>query len=542
MNRIFTFSSILLMLVLLVPVSAQSNLNKDFFDPKSIQEITLSFRSEKWRFQLDSLRYNGNGMLPADLKVNGASLGRVGVRIRESGGFQPGNQRNNLHIQLDYAAPNQQLQGYRSIRLSCALRDPSLVREMLATDIASKFMPAPKTNYANLSVNGQYYGLMVNVEPYEAPFFERYFQSSTGTFYYCPAIRKDTLVKAGCLNGGFGTLQLERTESCYGDNFMLVQGNSWRELAELSRILNQAPAQIESILDVDRTLWMLAFNNVLVNLYSYSGGKSTGYYLYRDADGRFTPLISDYNFTFGTYKSTGRGSDLSLLQLQQMDPLLNADNTLKPLVNKLLANPYYKKVYLAHLRTLLFSEILNGAYENKAKQWQELIKPAVLNDANKAYSSTDFDRSLIASVGRTIQVPGIVELMNERARFLKRHVELATLPPTVTEVKARHRDKYAANALEDFQINAKIGEYANKVILYYRYNAREPFRSAQMQDDGQHHDEKAGDLIYGVSLKPAGAGNRIEYYIQAENVRAIAYSPERYMFERHVATLEEINK
>lgn len=542
MNRIFTYLITCFALGTFTHLPAQSGSKKDFFDPQSIQEVNLTFKSERWRFLLDSLRFNGDKMLPADLKVNGASLGQVGVRIRESGGFQTGNQRNNLHIQLDYASPSQQLQGYRTIRLSSALRDPSLVREVLSTDIARKFMPAPKANYANLMVNGKYYGLMVNMEPFEAPFFERYFESSAGNLYYCPAIRKDTLIKAGCLNGGFGTLQVEKSESCYADNFIVQQGGGLRELAELSRILNQNPAQIETVLDVDRTLWMLAFNNVLVNLYSYSGGKSTGYYLYRDADGRFTPLIGDYNFTFGSYKQTGRGSDLTLLQLQQMDPMLNADNTLKPLLNKLLSNPYYTKVYLAHLRSILFSELLTGAYETKAKQWQELIKTSLVNDANKAYSSTDFERSLIATIGRTIQVPGIVELMNERVRFLKRHAALAVLPPTVAEVKARHRDRYAANALDDFQINAKIGEFATKVTVYYRYNPRESFKAALMHDDGQHNDEKAGDSIYGVSLKPAGAGNRIEYYIQAENVKAIAYSPERYMFERHAATLEEINK
>jgi hypothetical protein len=541
MNKIFTFLLIVAVSGL-TQLKAQSGNNKDFFDPQSIQELQLNFKSDNWRFLLDSLRYNGDGLLKADLKINGTVLGQVGVRIRESGGFQPGNQRNNLHIQLDYVSSNQQLQGYRTIRLSSALRDPSLVREVLSTEIARKFMPAPKANYANLTVNGKYYGLMVNMEPFEVPFFERYFQSGNGTFYYCPAMRKDSVVKAGCLNGGFGTLQLEKTEPCYADNFQLVQGNGYRELLEFSRVLNQNPAQLETILDVDRTLWMLAFNNVLVNLYSYSGGKSTGYYLYKDADGRFTPLVGDFNFTFGSYKNTGKGSDLTLLQLQQMDPLLNADNTLKPLLNKLLSNELYAKVYLSHLRSILFSELLTGAYETRAKQLQEMIKPALAVDANKAYSNTDFDRSLIATIGRVTQIPGIVELMNERVRNLKRHATLAVLPPAVSEVKVKHRDKYAANALDEFQISIKITEFASKVTVFYRYNNRDAFKAVAMNDDGQHNDEKANDAIYGVSIKAGASNNRIEYYIQAENVKAISYSPERYMFERHSATLEEINK
>jgi len=542
MNRIFTFLLFTVAVSGLTQLNAQSGNNKDFFDPQTIQEIQLTFKSDNWRFLMDSLRYNGDGLLKGDLKVNGTVFGQVGVRIRESGGFQPGNQRNNLHIQLDHVSGNQQLHGYHTIRLSSALRDPSLVREVLSTEIARKFMPAPKANYANLTINGKYYGLMVNLEPFEAPFFERHFQASNGTFYYCPAIRKDSISKAGCLNGGFGTLQVEKTESCYADNFLVFQGNGYRDLAEFSKILTQSPAQIESVLDVDRTLWMLAFNNVLVNLYSYSGGKSTGYYLYRDADGRFTPLIGDFNFTFGSFKNTGRGSDLSLLQLQQLDPLLNADNSLKPLLNKLLANEHYSKVYLSHLRTILFSELLTGAYETRAKQLQEQIKPALAVDANKAYSNTDFDRSLIATIGRVTQIPGIVELMNERVRFLKRTPSLAVLPPVVSEVKVKHRDKYAASALDEFQLSTKISEFATKVTVFYRFSKSESFKAASMFDDGQHNDEKVNDAIYGVNIKTGTGNSRIEYYIQAENIKAISYSPERYMFERHSATLEEINK
>ncbi|MBK7338404.1 MAG: CotH kinase family protein [Saprospirales bacterium] len=46
-------------------------------------------------------------------------------------------------------------------------------------------------------------------------------------------------------------------------------------------------------------LWMLAINNVLVNLDSYVGGFAQNYYLYRDSTGIFHPVIWDLNLALG---------------------------------------------------------------------------------------------------------------------------------------------------------------------------------------------------------------------------------------------------
>jgi len=42
------------------------------------------------------------------------------------------------------------------------------------------------------------------------------------------------------------------------------------------------------VLNVDRTLWMLAFNNTIANLSSYSGQQSQNFYLYKDQYGQIT--------------------------------------------------------------------------------------------------------------------------------------------------------------------------------------------------------------------------------------------------------------
>jgi len=55
-------------------------------------------------------------------------------------------------------------------------------------------------------------------------------------------------------------------------------------------VLNEDPGNIETVLNVDRTLWMHAFNYVLINFDSYIG-YAQNYYIYEDINGRFNPEV-----------------------------------------------------------------------------------------------------------------------------------------------------------------------------------------------------------------------------------------------------------
>lgn len=522
-----------------LPIWGQTD---DFFNPETVQDIQLKFTAKDWKRQLDSLRYNGEGLLEADLTINGQLVGPVGVRYRDGHLFQPQNPRNSLHLHLDFRDKSRQYRGYSTLRLSMALRDPSMVREVLATEIARKYFPAPQANYAKVSINGTFHGLFVNMETFEGPFLNRYFTTNTGTFFQAYPYRTDSMGRGGCLRGAYASLQLERNENCYADNFINLRGSGFAEITDLAKTLSQEPQSVEAILDVDRTLWMLAFNNLLVNLNSYSGSKAQGYYLYRDANGQFTPIIGDFNLTFGSLKNVGKGSDLPLTDLVQLDPLLHADNPYRPLISKLLANEKYRRIYLSHLRILLYNEFLSGAYENRARELQELVRPILASDPKRPYAAVDFERSMVSTVGELSQIPGIAAFMNERARFLRRHPQLVTIPPVLTDLKVKHREKFSANPIEQFALQVKASDYTKKVSVFYRFTPTENFKEMVLLDDGQHQDEQQGDLIFGGLIKPSPGQSHLEYYLVAENAKLVTFSPENYMFQRHHVTLEELNR
>jgi len=536
MKRSILFLLSLFFLSSYFPVQAQD----DFYDVNSIQEIKITFDQENWRYVLDSLRFNGEGLLLGSIEINGQKFNDIGVRYRGSRSFQPGSMRNSLYIKLNFIDKEQNYQGQRTVQLSSALRDPSMVREVLGYEIARHYMPAPRANYTKVVVNGEYYGLFVNIEPIDDAFLAHHFGKGDGTFVQCaPNLVEEE--PQGCKSDVFGSLQYDNSAKCYLHNFVLLSNSGWDDLIELTYVLNQKPDEASRVLNVDRALWMLAFNNLLVNLSSYTGRYSENYYLYKDEQGQFTPILYDLNLCFGSYKNTGIGSDLKLKELQEMDPLLHVDNSAKPLISRLLGNEEYKKIYLSHIRTIMNDFFRKGQYAERARELQALIRKAFEEDSNRYYSMEDFDASLAKTIGSRSRIPGLEELMGPRADYLKENELLSVVPPEVSEVSVTRRERFSSDRVTDFKIQAKVDKFPKNVALYYRFDPSSPFKRMEMKDDGQHNDGEAEDSVFGAIVQPDKASGALQYYIFAENAKAAAFDPPRYMYEQHSASLEELN-
>lgn len=533
MRRLFAFT-----LFALVYSIAWSQNQSDFYDINTIQEIRISFKENNWRDILDSLRYNGNNMLAGTVEINKQKFEGAKIRYRSARAFQIGGKRNSLHISL---ADGQDYQGYNKFELSNALRDPSMVREVLAYEIARKYMPAPKANYAKVQINGDSYGFFVNIESVEGKFLEENFGESDGELYHATTATNMALPD-GCNAKNFGSLQYEAVVNCYSYNFDRLTRNGWDNLVDLTKVLHEDPNGLEQVLNIDRTLWMLAFNNAIVNLNSYTGYPSNNYFLYRDKKGQFTPVLGDLNFAFGSFKNASGGSDLEFAALTQLDPLLHAENPDKPLISKLLSNDMYKKIYLSHLRTILYDNFTKGQYEKRAKEIQELIKKSWLDDPNKEYNLVEFNQSLSATIGRRSKIPGITEFMSQRVNFLKEHPDLIVVPPAIADVKVLPREKFSPQQVTEFKIQAKVEKFSRKVHIFYRFGATQEFMEATMLDDGNSNDEQANDDIFGIMIKPQGGARDIEFYIMAENAKSVNFTPSNYMYERHKANLDDLNK
>ena len=515
---------------------------RDLFDKATVHDVSIRFGQTHWSDSLDSLRIYGDEMITATVVVDGMEYKEAGVRYRSGMGYSMGNARNPMLIELDMKDKTRNYHGVKHIKLSNAYKDPSLIREVLGYEIAGKYFPCPRAGFVNLTINGDNRGVFVNVEDIDSSYLVKHFGTSHGSLFEATLDSKPDVNNTEC-GKDLGSLNFEPHPQCLQRFFKGREDANWSALETLTKILKEDEDHAGTVINLDKTLWMLAFNNLTANLMSYTGQHSANYFLYEDKSNHFAPILSDLNMGFGGFKNTGVGGDLTLEALQDIDPLLHIDNVNKPLISQILKNEEYKKVYLSHIRQMWKDYFENGVYLERAKALQAVVAPYFMNSVNKGeFSSRDFQNSLTSTVGTQDKIPGVVELMSKRAQFLKSNAAVSIIPPDVSNVDIAKREKFAAKKVTDFRIVATIENFPKKVRLYYRPSAKDSYTSVEMFDDGASGDGKIGDKIFGVIIDPKGKFSEIEYFIIAENVAAIGYDPPNYMFVRRKASLEDLNR
>jgi len=521
---------------LLFAIVANVGISQTFYDLNTIQTIEINFTQTNWDYMLDTATAGYESDIMANwVKINGVQFDSVGVRYKGNSTYNANQVKNPFHITLD-AFKNQDYQGYTDIKLSNVAKDPSFVREVLSYKILRKYMHAPLSNYANVSVNGTLIGLYVSSESISKSFVNTHFYSNDNAFFKCnpPAgAGPGSTAKPNLVNLGTDS-------TSYYAAYEMKSNYGWAELISLTDSLANNINNIEKILDVDRALWMIAFDNVLVNLDSYIGGFAQNYYLYKDNNGRFNSVVWDLNESFGTFSQTGTLNLTSTTSKQQMTHLLHVNDAAWPLIKQLLAVPKYKRMYIAHMRTLLSENFANGSYYSDAQALQTLISASVTADVNKFFTFSQFTSNLTTDVASGMSsAPGLTNLMNARNTWLNTQTEFTASYPSISTILASNTSPAINSTVT---ITATVtNTNTTGVYLGYRYSIEAAFKRIQMYDDGAHNDGSAGDNVYGVDV-PINA-SYMHYYIYAENNNAGLFSPERAEFEYYslFATIPMIN-
>lgn len=508
------FSTTLLFFLYAVSLFSQS------FYRAGIQEIRLEIPAKDWDTQLDMLKNNDpDARMAATAFVNGVRFDSVGVRYKGNSSYfrtrKETYKKLPFNIKLNHRIKSQYLEGtYTNLKLSNGFLDPSFVRDPLAYEVVRQYMPAPECNFTRLYINGAFWGLYINAESIDGKFLKKHFKSNDGCLVKCdPDDWKKTRSADGCAKGANASLvYLGDNPACYFAFYEVDEEYGWPLLMRLIKTLNQKPEEIESVLDVDQTLWMLALNNVLVNLDSYNGSLSHNYYVCFDSTGVAHPLIWDLNLAFGGWRRDQNFRKMSDEELIRFHPLADISNPQRPLISQLLKNPLYRKIYLAHYRTIVREQLETGVILQRAEVLQREIDPWVQKDSLKLYPYEAFKSSMTNTwTAGPDQVIGIRQLMEPRTKWLKSLDVLQATGPVIGEPTLVAVDSSVT-------VRVTVGE-ARSVWLCYRSAPAFSFKRLQMNaEDG---------ALYTATLP---AGSIRHYYLLAEGADAATTLPEKASF------------
>ena len=511
-----------LFIILLAFLSIHSMMpGQGFYDINTVNTIEITFEEPNWDYLLDQLVANGlEERLTGTATINGEVFDSVGVRYKGNSSYNANQVKNPLNIKLDYIIDDQLYEDYGTIKLANVFKDPSFVREVLSYEIARKYMPAGLSNYANVYINGTYLGLYTNDQDVDKFFMRTHYKSDEN-----PRVKGEIAdgVPPGQMGGVweyFGT-----DSSSYYDLYQLESDFGWQELVWFLDTLNNHNTVVDNVLNIDNHLWFLAFSNLLVNLDGPINNPQN-HYLYKDDNGRFNPIPWDLNESFGVFTTHQTLGQLNTSQLQHLSPFANINESTYPIISKILSNETYKKMYVAHMKTMIEENFENDWYETRALEIQDIIDADVLADPNKFYTYSNFTGNLYNQVGGGPQgIIGIVQLMDARVNYLQSLTEFQYTAPSITDVL---HIPVQVSPGDEITFTANLEE-EDVVYLAYRSSATGLFTKLMMYDDGNHGDGQAGDGIYGIFLT-AGSTD-IQYYIYAENQDAVAFMPVRAEYE-----------
>jgi len=168
------------------------------YDPDRVLQIEVEMAPDDW----DSLRRQSRSFLDvvgsscltrppptpfsyfsANLTIDGETVAHVGLRKKGFFGSLS-DEKPSLKVKFDEYDPDQTYSGEKRLTLNNSLSDPSYVKQCLGYAMFNAAgVPAPRCNFAYVSVNGEHLGVYVNVENVKKRFLRRHFTDDEGHLY-----------------------------------------------------------------------------------------------------------------------------------------------------------------------------------------------------------------------------------------------------------------------------------------------------------------------------------------------------------------------
>lgn len=365
------------------------------YDQAVVRTFFLEFEAKDWEKEL-AVFYHTDVEVPAKLTVDGKTYPEVGVRFRGASSFFTVAEglKRSLNISVDHADKDQRVLGAKTLNWLNSHTDPTYLRTPLYYHVARQYLPAHRANHVRVVINGESWGIYVNVEQFNADFIRERFASPQGARWKVP----------GSPRGRGALTYLGDDPAPYRQIYDLKTKDdpkAWTDLAKLCRILGQTPpgeleAALAPILEVDGALKFLALENTFINGDGY-WIRSSDYNLYQDPRGRFHIIPHDANETFRAPEGPGFGGGGGT-QGVELNPLTGADAADKPLISRLLAAPALRQRYLGYVRDMATTWLDWTRLQPLVTRWQSQIADDVKADTHRLYPFESFVRGVTEDV------------------------------------------------------------------------------------------------------------------------------------------------
>lgn len=283
-------ASMISSLLLLVSAGCGSKAEEDvcddgeLFDTSQVVQVDITMDNGDWNDLREQTRTiedeflgdcrsgpfeNDYTYFPADISINGEEASNIGIRKKGFIGSQSVD-KPSFRINLDEYTDGTKLFCTDNITLNNAVQDPALMRQCLSYQVfRDAGIPAPRCNFAHVTLNGDSLGVYVNVEPVKKKFLREQFGSDEGDLYEGTVT---DFTRSWLSTFEPKTDETDATLEPITDFIDDMEGSS----EDLESVLSRH-------FDVDQLLTFLAIEAWVGHWDGY-GGNQNNFFVYRDAD------------------------------------------------------------------------------------------------------------------------------------------------------------------------------------------------------------------------------------------------------------------
>ena len=511
------------------------------YDWNELRDINVNFYNSGYdSFLTQSWLENTKLTLPASLEIGGLYFDSVAVRYKGNSTFYIpftlSNPKKPYNIDFNDYDSNQDIMGYNKIKLANTLFDPTCRKEILGYSIYRSYLPSPQANFMNLYVNNELLGLYVNTEAINYNFLDKHFGESDGAFFKCE--NQDLFgVSGGSLTPNLDYRGMDST--LYVESYELKSESGFKALMDMIYTLNNDIDNIENYLNVDRALWYMAVNSCILNADTYSLVNVRNYYMYQTQNGQFQIIPWDVSESFIGALTFWWGD---VENLYQASPYFGYVPYIedRPLIYGLLQVDLYKKIYDAHIRTIMNDFINTSYFEDSAQELGDISYSSSQDDPNTIFGEgyeSNVNESYFfwdQGMGGWNALSGILNTLEERKNFLNQHPLMNQENPIIEYVLQNIENPQNG---EEVIVSSKITNTDQVELMITNQPSHFNFISYEMNDNGINGDQEAGDDVYSCIVPFSDSGSFVQYYVRASNEDAISLSPEKAEYEFYYYTV-----
>jgi len=319
--------------------------------PGDWDRLRVQERGDRWLNPTDcSMKESPYDWFSSEVTIDGESFENVGVRKKGFFGSVD-DDKPSLKIRFDKYVEDQEFLTADRLTLNNSIQDESYVRQCLTYELfRAAGLPASRCNFAQVTVNGDYLGVYVNVEGIKKPFLRRHFDDDEGTLF------EGTL--SDFRDGWDGTFEQKTNEEEVDKQAIDAISEALEE--EDDALIGA----LESVIDMDQFLSFWAMENMTAHWDGYAGN-TNNFYFYDDPDSNrvhFIPWGTD-----GTFEIP------FMLFEEEVAP--HSINAAGLLARRLYLHPEGQSMYLDRMRSLLDTHWDEDALEDSIIAMADVFGP-----------------------------------------------------------------------------------------------------------------------------------------------------------------------